>query len=89
MPEKRFKIPGDQIKRLIPNMGGCFASDRVTVDGIKVGYMYREEPDKDLDSGWRFFSETRRKNMPTIPTTSPSMPGCTLWRGVGSYPGIG
>jgi hypothetical protein len=53
---KAFKIPGDQIKRLIPNMGGCLASDRITVDGMKVGYMYREEPDKHADSGWRFFS---------------------------------
>ncbi|MGF1656241.1 MAG: DUF2185 domain-containing protein [Verrucomicrobiales bacterium] len=54
--EKSFKIPGDQIKRLITNMGACFATDRITVDGMKVGYMYREEPDKDIDSGWRFFS---------------------------------
>ena len=37
-------------------MGGCLTSDRITVDGLKVGYMYREEPDKDTDSGWRFFS---------------------------------
>jgi hypothetical protein len=40
-----FKIPGEQIRRLIPNLGGCFASDRITVDGAPVGYMYREEPD--------------------------------------------
>ena len=53
---KRFKIPGDRIKQLIPNMGGCYASDRITVDGLKVGYMYREQPDDDYDSGWRFFS---------------------------------
>jgi hypothetical protein len=53
---KAFKIPGDQIKRLVSNMGGCLASDRITVDGMKVGYMYREEPDKDDESGWRFFS---------------------------------
>ena len=26
------------------------------VDGAKVGYMYREQPDKSLDSGWRFFA---------------------------------
>lgn len=54
--EKAFKIPGDQIKQLIPNIGGCFATDRITVDGMRVGYMYREEPDRDIDSGWRFFS---------------------------------
>ena len=53
---KEFKIPGDQIKRLISNMGSCIASDRITVSGMKVGYMYREEPDNDIGSGWRFFS---------------------------------
>ena len=28
---------------------GCFATNRVTVDGMKVGYMYREEPDPHSD----------------------------------------
>jgi hypothetical protein len=50
--DKAFKIPGDQIRRLIPNMGGGFASDRITVDGAPVGYMYREPPDQDGD--WPF-----------------------------------
>jgi hypothetical protein len=53
---KKFRIPGDQIRRLIPAMGGCFASDRITVDGIKVGYMFREQPDKDVLSGWTFMA---------------------------------
>jgi hypothetical protein len=53
---KQFKIPGDQIKQLIPSMGWAFASDRITVDGKKVGYLYREEPDHKHDSGWRFFA---------------------------------
>jgi len=26
----------------------------ITVEGRKVGFMYREEGDNDLDSGWRF-----------------------------------
>jgi len=54
--KKKFKIPGDKIERLIPRMGGAFASDRITVDGEKVGYLYREEPDFEQDSGWRFFA---------------------------------
>jgi hypothetical protein len=54
--DKSFKIPGDQIRRLIPNMGSCFTSDRITVDGAPVGYMYREQPETDVDSGWRFFA---------------------------------
>ena len=53
---KSFKIPSDKIRKLIPNMGSCFASDRITVDGSRIGYMYRENPDKDVDSGWRFFA---------------------------------
>ena len=58
MIEKQFKIPCEQIKRLIPSMGGCIASDRILVDGELVGYMYRERPEKDYDSGWCFFSGT-------------------------------
>jgi hypothetical protein len=54
--EKPFKIRADQIRQLIPNMGGCYASDRVMVDGLLVGYMYREDPTHDVDSGWRFLS---------------------------------
>ncbi|WP_051959930.1 DUF2185 domain-containing protein [Sphingobacterium sp. ML3W] len=37
-------------------MGYCIASDRITLDGLKVGYMYREYPDNEQDSGWRFFA---------------------------------
>lgn len=34
------------------------ATDKTTVDGLKVIYMYREESDFEHDSGWRFFSGT-------------------------------
>lgn len=54
--KKAFKIPGAEIRRLIPAMRGCFATDRITVDGALVGYMYREEPSNEVDSGWRFFA---------------------------------
>lgn len=53
---KQFKIPADRIQRLIPNMGACFATDRIMVDGLKVGYMFREQPDKEGSSGWTFMS---------------------------------
>ncbi len=53
---KKFKIPGEQIKRLLPPMGSCMATDRITVEGASVGYMYREAPSQDGDSGWCFFS---------------------------------
>ena len=56
MPEKQFKIAGSQIKPLVQGRGGCYATDMITVEGRKVGYMYREKPDFAEDSGWRFFS---------------------------------
>ncbi len=56
--DKKFKISGDKIVDLIGNFGACFASDKITVDGLPVGYMYRETPDDDNDNGWRFFSGT-------------------------------
>ena len=56
MPDKQFKIPADQLKQLVIAGGGCMASDMITVEGHKVGYMYREKPDFREDSGWRFFS---------------------------------
>jgi len=54
--DKNFKIPRGQIRQLIPNMGGCYATDRITVDGLKVGYMRRDPPEKTVMSGWTFMS---------------------------------
>ncbi len=56
MKEKKFKLGKEQIVQLIPNMGGCIATDMITVEGNKVGYMYRVDAINDVDSGWRFFS---------------------------------
>jgi hypothetical protein len=58
MEEKQFKLSQDHIKRIIDFVGGCFASDTITVEGLPVGYMYREKPSFKEDSGWRFFSGT-------------------------------
>ncbi|MFN7488105.1 MAG: DUF2185 domain-containing protein [Chryseotalea sp.] len=55
---KRFKIDGPNIKRLIGPIGGCMATDKITVDGELVDFMYRESPDFENDSGWRFLSGT-------------------------------
>jgi hypothetical protein len=51
---KIFRLRADQIKSLAPGCGGCTATDMITVEGHKVGFMYREEADNKLDSGWRF-----------------------------------
>ena len=36
----------------------CRVSGKITNEGMKVGFMYREEPDNSSDSGWRFLSGT-------------------------------
>ena len=58
MGEKNIKLKSEQILNLIESMGGCIATDKITVDGEPVGYMYREDTDFEFDSGWRFFSGT-------------------------------
>ncbi|XQA62837.1 DUF2185 domain-containing protein [Xanthomonas sacchari] len=53
---KQFRLSQDQIKPMAEGYGGCIATDRITVDGDSVRFMYREAPDNDVDSGWRFMS---------------------------------
>jgi hypothetical protein len=62
MPEKQFKIAAADMKPLAEGRGGCYATDMITVEGQKVGYMYREKPDFPEDSGWRFFSGKESKD---------------------------
>jgi len=58
MEEKKFLIKPEDIKELVKMKGYCYVSDKITVEGMSVGYMYREKPfDKD-DTGWRFLSGT-------------------------------
>ena len=59
IPAKQFCIPGEEMKPLYEGEGpqGCIATDRILVDGKRVGYCYREEvadSDRNWDSGWRF-----------------------------------
>lgn len=53
-----FLLKPHEIKDIIPNQGGCLATNKITYDGMKVGYMYREESNNEHDNGWRFFSGT-------------------------------
>lgn len=55
-----FKLQPEEIKHLTDIKGGCLASNKITVDGERVGYAYREEPDDHFpnDSGWRFLAGT-------------------------------
>jgi len=58
MTNKKYKLKSNEIKQLVANSGACLASDKITVNGELVGYMYREKPDFKGDTGWRFFSGT-------------------------------
>lgn len=54
---KNFNIPKEEMKTLLTDWtgaNGCLATNRIMVEGCKVGYCYREKPDDDWDSGWRF-----------------------------------
>jgi hypothetical protein len=53
---KRFKLSSHDIRPLAKGHGACIATDMITVDGLPVGFMYREEPDNEVDSGWRFLA---------------------------------
>ncbi len=55
---KVWAYPRSSIEELLDWKGadGCFATDRITVDGCRVGFMYREKPDNKFDSGWRFLA---------------------------------
>jgi hypothetical protein len=54
--QKTFALRKEQIKQLVYGYGGCIASDMITVQGLPVGFMYREKPHNDIDSGWRFLA---------------------------------
>jgi hypothetical protein len=51
---KQFKLLPDKIEPLATGDGACLATDKITVEGFPVRFMYREEPDNEIDSGWQF-----------------------------------
>jgi hypothetical protein len=59
---KAFRLTAEQIAPIALGMGGCLATDRILVDGCPVGYMYREKPLNQQDSGWRFFAGDEDEN---------------------------
>lgn len=54
---RNYYVKAEDMKERLPEWegpSGCIATNRITVEGCKVGYFYREEADGDWDSGWRF-----------------------------------
>lgn len=56
--KKTYRLSPTQIAEIAPGRGSCLASDMILVDGKAVAYMYREHPELDHDSGWRFLAGT-------------------------------
>ena len=53
--KKNFRLAASEIKRMVPDLGGAFATDMITVNGKKVDYMARQAPRREDDSGWVFY----------------------------------
>jgi hypothetical protein len=54
-PTKYFKNAAD-ILPIVGERGYCLGSKRITVDGARVGFLYREVPESQGDSGWHFMA---------------------------------
>jgi hypothetical protein len=67
---KAFRLSADEIKPIAKGYGGCVATDRITVDGERVGYMYREESTDPVDSGWVFMAGTEDQEYMDDPANS-------------------
>ena len=67
---KDFRLTASDMKPLARGRGGCIATDRITVDGAKVGYMYREAPSYPDDSGWAFFAGDESQEYVDEPSNS-------------------
>ncbi len=67
---KKYKLSKEEIVELIPPMGGCMATDKITVEGLQVGFMYREESINEMDNGWRIFSGTETQEYVDNPDNS-------------------
>ena len=67
---KKYKLSAEQIIDLATGLGACLATDKITVEGELVDYMYREEPIFEADNGWRFFSGTEDQEYVDDPNNS-------------------
>lgn len=59
--KKGYRFPPDGFLRLVLKpLGamGCVVSDRITVHGEPVGYLYRQATNRPGDSGWSFLAGT-------------------------------
>ena len=45
---KKFILGQDEVKKLIPALGGCVVSNKITLDGLPVGFMYRDHTEEKM-----------------------------------------
>ena len=60
--KKAFKLNAADFRPLATGRGACYAADTILIEGLRVGHMYREQPDFENDTGWRFFSGTETQD---------------------------
>jgi hypothetical protein len=53
---KPYRLTAGELQPIAPGHGACIASDKITVEGNPVRFMYRELAIHEVDSGWRFLS---------------------------------
>ena len=53
---KSYRLGPRELRLIAPGHGACIATDKITVDGAPVRFMYREQAIHEADSGWRFLS---------------------------------
>lgn len=53
---KWHRLSKEELQPLVHGYGGCIASNKITVEGYPVGFMYRQKPINEFDSGWHFLS---------------------------------
>ncbi len=70
MNQNEFFVSEESIKDLVHNMGYSICSNKISKEGEKVGFMYREESLDEEDSGWRFLSGTETEEYVDDPDNS-------------------
>lgn len=53
---KKYKLNSSNLIQLVKPFGFATATDKITVEGRSIGYMYRDTPIGEHDTGWRFFA---------------------------------
>ena len=67
---KNYKLSKNEIKEIAKGFGAGMATDKITVEGEPIGYLYREEPNFEADSGWRSFSGSEDQHYVDNPDNS-------------------